>query len=233
MTAASPPVSTNRGDGGSRSWSDWAGFATFLAVAFVLGTGIGTVGMLLVVPIVFELAVAVTFVIRGRARRTAAGWAPRVMAYGSTFLLMVFMRVSIAMHPAWVAATTNPAMRTAGAILWVFGVALGFWPLWHLRRAFSVEPQARVLITSGPYQVARHPIYASYLVNYTGVCLLRLTVPMVLVTLCWLALTCIRLRYEERVLGAAFPEYTAYRQRVPAFGVRTVSWHRWTTTARG
>jgi protein-S-isoprenylcysteine O-methyltransferase Ste14 len=35
----------------------------------------------------------------------------------------------------------------------------------------------------------------------------------------WVALLVIRVRYEEGVLTAAFPEYSEYRRRVRAFGV--------------
>ena len=35
----------------------------------------------------------------------------------------------------------------------------------------------------------------------------------------WVALLLVRVRYEEVVLAAAFPEYPEYRRRVRAFGV--------------
>ncbi len=142
------------------------------------------------------------------------------MAYGGTFLVPVFLRISLAWRPALVTATPSPpaAVLVIGASLWLFGLVMGFWPLWHLRHSFSIEPAARALVSSGPYRIARHPIYTSYICVFVGICLMRPTIAMVLVTACWFVLMYRRVRYEERVLVAAFPEYAAYRQRVGAFG---------------
>ena len=206
-----------------RHWSDWIGFVAYLAFAAWLLTGMGALGFLVVLPVSFELCVALAFLIRGEARRSLSGWMPRFMTYVSAFLMPVFLRTALVWHPSFVAATASPALVLAGATLWLFGLVMGFWPLWHLRHAFSVEPAARELITSGPYAFARHPIYVCYAVNFAGICLLRLTVPVVLVTLVWVLVTYRRVGYEERVLSATFPEYFEYRTRVPRFGLR---WRR-------
>jgi protein-S-isoprenylcysteine O-methyltransferase Ste14 len=203
--------------------TDWVGFVSYLAFAAWLTTGMGTLGVLIVLPVGFELCVAVAFLVRGQARRSLTGWAPRTLTYTSAFLIPVFLRIAATWRPELVTGAASPALQTVGAMLWITGLVMGFWPLWHLRRAFSVEPAARELVTSGPYAIARHPIYASYAVNFLGICLLRLTVPVVLVTLAWALVTALRVGYEERVLAATFPEYLAYRQRVPAFGLR---WNR-------
>jgi protein-S-isoprenylcysteine O-methyltransferase Ste14 len=110
-------------------------------------------------------------------------------------------------------------LRTAGAILWLAGAVLCLWPLWYLRRSFSLEPEARTLVTSGPYRLARHPIYTVYLLINAGILLRHLTVPFALVLAVWVALLLVRVRYEEGVLASAFPNYPEYRRRVRAFGV--------------
>jgi protein-S-isoprenylcysteine O-methyltransferase Ste14 len=143
---------------------------------------------------------------------------PRIAAYGSTLLIPVFVRLATVYRPSLVVTAPPAGLRIAGASLWLFGVVLAFWPLWHLRGSFSVEPAARRLVTSGPYQIARHPIYVSYGLNYAGLLLLHLTAPMVAVVVIWVGLTIVRTRFEERVLAGAFPEYAAYRRRVGAFG---------------
>jgi protein-S-isoprenylcysteine O-methyltransferase Ste14 len=92
--------------------------------------------------------------------------------------------------------------------------------VWHLRRSFSVEPEARALVTTGPYRFARHPIYAVYLLVNAGILLGHLTVPFAAVLAVWIGLMVLRIRYEEAVLTNAFPDYRAYRARVGAFGPR-------------
>ena len=58
-----------------------------------------------------------------------------------------------------------------------------------------------------------------YLLINLGILLRHLTVPLTLVMAAWVVLLVVRVRYEEGVLTAAFPEYTEYRRRVRAFGV--------------
>ena len=86
--------------------------------------------------------------------------------------------------------------------------------------SFSLEPEARSLVVAGPYRLARHPIYTVYILNNTGIWLRTLSLPFLIVLLAWFALLALRVRYEEAVLSAAFPEYEAYRRRVGAFGPR-------------
>src|SRR5690348_11248426 len=74
-----------------RSLSDWVGCAFFAAFALTLPLTSGRTGLMLLPPMIYELVVAVTFLIRERARRSLRGFGPRVAAYGATFLLPVFL----------------------------------------------------------------------------------------------------------------------------------------------
>jgi protein-S-isoprenylcysteine O-methyltransferase Ste14 len=100
----------------------------------------------------------------------------------------------------------------------LFGSVISFWPIWYLRRSFSIEPAARELTTSGPYMFARHPIYGTQILEYTGIWMLHATVPFAIVLAAWLAVLRVRVGYEERVLGAEFEAYRRYKERVWAFG---------------
>ncbi len=201
-------------------WSDWAGLAAFTGLAVLLWRRSPEFGLAVLPVLCYELLVAVSFVLRGPATRRASGLVPRAVAYAHSFLPMVFLELAGRFHPEWLAATENPVLRVAGVGLWLAGAVLGFWPLWHLRRAFSIEPEARILVTSGPYRLARHPIYAMYLLINGGLWLRHPSVPFAVVLLIWLVLLMSRIRAEERVLADAFPEYAAYRRRVGAFGPR-------------
>jgi protein-S-isoprenylcysteine O-methyltransferase Ste14 len=203
----------------TRHWSDWVGTAAFTAIAVGLWRQSPEFGVLILPGLVQELLVAVSFLVRGRARSAAPNWTSRAVAYVNSFLIMVFILVAGRVQPEWLRPTANEALRSAGAVLWLAGAILCIWPLWYLRRSFSLEPEARTLVTSGPYRLARHPIYTVYLLINAGILLRHLTAPFAVVVALWLALLLVRVRYEEGVLAAAFPEYPEYRRRVRAFGV--------------
>ena len=206
----------------TRHWSDWVGVAAFTAIGVNVYRQSPALGVLIFPGLLQELIVAVSFLVRPRPHRTATGWMPRIVAYANTFGVMLFLLYAAARHPDWIRPSDNPSLRTAGAYIWLFGAVLSLWPLWYLRRSFSVEPAARELVTSGPYRWARHPIYAVYLLINGGILLGHLTFPLAAVFAGWLALLLVRVGYEESVLATAFPQYRDYSRRVGAFGPRVV-----------
>jgi len=166
-----------------------------------------------------EAVVAVCFLLRKPLLRRAEGWVPRVFAYVATLITPVFYLACGHWFPRWIRSSSLPLLGL-GMTLWVVGAYLGIWCVLHLRSAFSIEPQARTLVTNGPYRLARHPVYASYLLQYAGVMLAHLTPATVTVFFVWLAVVTARISYEESVLTAAFPQYAEYRRRVGRFGPR-------------
>jgi protein-S-isoprenylcysteine O-methyltransferase Ste14 len=196
--------------------------AAFTTLAVALWRRAPEFGLAVIPGLSAELLVAASFVLRRPARRTAQGWGPRAVAYAHTFLPMAFIEFASARRPGWLAPTDSTLLGTTGAALWLGGALLAIWPLWQLRWAFSVEPQARELVTSGPYRFARHPIYASYTLVNGGLWLRHPTLPFGTVLAVWFALLALRIRYEERVLESAFPAYADYRTEVGALGPRPV-----------
>ena len=105
--------------------------------------------------------------------------------------------------------------------LWYAGLSFSLvsavlWGLarWQLGEAFSVDPEARKLVTRGLYSRIRHPVYLFGDLAYLGALLALQVWPALLI---WLAVVLVdirRARREERVLAEAFgPEYMAYRSR--------------------
>lgn len=203
----------------TRHWSDWAGTLAFTAIAVGLWFQAPEFGVLILPGLIQELLIAISFLVRGRPRAVAPNWVSRMVAYANSFLVMLFILTAARFQPEWLRPTPLPPLRTAGAVLWLAGAVLCLWPLWYLRRSFSLEPQARALVTSGPYRLARHPIYTVYLLINAGILLRHLTAPFAIVLAIWVALLLVRVRYEEGVLASAFPEYPEYQRRVRAFGV--------------
>lgn len=209
----------------ARTVSDWVGAAAFGVFALLFPLTAGRFGLLLLPPMLYELTVAITFLLRGRAKRSLHGAGPRAAAYVATFWMPLFFWSALRWAPKLVPMSPPGALRIAGASLWLFGSLIAFWPVWYLRRSFSIEPAARVLRTEGPYRLARHPIYATQILIYTGIFLLRASPVAGLALLVWLGVVRVRIGYEERVLCAEYPEYERYRASVGAFGPWPVARH--------
>jgi protein-S-isoprenylcysteine O-methyltransferase Ste14 len=216
MSAIAAPIASRA----RRSAADWLGFAFFCAFAITMPLTSGKTGLLLLPPMLYEVVVATTFLVRRQPRRTLLGTAPRMAAYGATFLMPIFLWSASRWAPSYLTLSTLPLLRAAGASAWLFGTLLSFWPIWYLRRSFSIEPAARELTTKGPYSFARHPIYATQIFEYTGIWMLHATVPLAIALVAWFAILRVRVGYEERVLQAEYREYDDYRRQVGAFGPR-------------
>jgi protein-S-isoprenylcysteine O-methyltransferase Ste14 len=92
---------------------------------------------------------------------------------------------------------------------------LGALTLSFLGRSFSVMPEARRLVASGPYSIVRHPLYLFELLGVVGILLQVRSLPGIMLLGLIVILQIARARWEEGVLGRAFPEYAAYRRQVP------------------
>jgi protein-S-isoprenylcysteine O-methyltransferase Ste14 len=100
-------------------------------------------------------------------------------------------------------------------------VVLGLWTLVHNRPGnFNIHPEPKAsgrLVTSGPYQYIRNPMYSAVLLFAVAEIMAYADVWKIA---CWLALALVLLAkamLEERSLRARFPGYAAYAKRVRRF----------------
>jgi protein-S-isoprenylcysteine O-methyltransferase Ste14 len=207
-----------RGGTRSRCVSDWLGFLFYGAAACTTLAKMPAFGILLMPTLALELFAAISFLIREPARAAEGSGRARLSAYGGTLFLLVFLLVADAYYPYWVRPTELEAGRMAGVMLWMAGSVWAAYSVWYLRYAFSIEPEARRLMTGGPYETARHPVYLGYFAQYLGMALLFPTFQFGAALFVWLLLMVDRMRNEERVLARTFPEYEDYRRRVSALG---------------
>lgn len=153
------------------------------------------------------LATLIAFVIiRLRPVKKSQGLAPRLAAFLGTFILM-----ALPMFPAHESLYGNIISATlvfAGSGLCIFTV---FW----LGRSLSIMPEARKLVTGGPYAIVRHPLYAAEEISILGLYLLHASpwTTVLLILHGWLQIK--RMGYEEDVLRQAFPEYDNYARCRP------------------
>ncbi len=158
---------------------------------------------------------AITFLIRHPLRRQSRGFFASAVAYVSGYAMPVFLPLYFWLAPP--AHTSNPNILTLGSTLWIIGMLFSAIVTWHLRHAFSIVPQARTLVTTGPYSYARHPLYGCYLLRDAGGVLLTQSPVFLAGYVAWFLIMLVRIRYEESVLTQTFPEYADYRKRVWMF----------------
>ena len=103
-------------------------------------------------------------------------------------------------------------------VLATAGLAYSVWGLAYLRRSFSIIPEARRLVTGGPYALSRHPVYLGEIATAVGVNLATGGWLSALAIAYFIVCEVLRMRWEERILLQAFPnEYPAYARRVPRY----------------
>jgi protein-S-isoprenylcysteine O-methyltransferase Ste14 len=110
-------------------------------------------------------------------------------------------------------ATLPPALTILAAAVTLVGSALIVFTVLHLGRSFSIVPQARALVTRGPYSLVRHPLYAAEEIALIGVAMHVVWYAAVPFILIHVALQLRRMNYEEQLLGEVFPRYEAYASR--------------------
>lgn len=140
-------------------------------------------------------------------RDSAGGVVPRLAAVAGTFFMLLLIILP--------ATEVSVELQVFSSVLIVVGTILSIYCIRQLGRSFSIMATARELVTEGPYNLIRHPLYGAEVVTITGLVLARLSPGAVLVGLVWLALQIRRAQYEEQILRESFPEYEAYARRVP------------------
>jgi len=151
---------------------------------------------------IFFVVLALLLALRHKPRAKAKGLYPRVAALAGTYL-----GVAIVLLPAQELSAPLSALST---LMMLGGTVLSIYAALSLGRSLSMLPEARRLVTSGPYRLVRHPLYVCEAVALVGVTLQYLS-PLALALL---AIQCAfqleRMKNEERVLSRTFAEYRRY-----------------------
>jgi protein-S-isoprenylcysteine O-methyltransferase Ste14 len=128
---------------------------------------------------------------------------------GTTMLLVV------GAFPNPVLLTPPAVIRGVAAVLALGAFALGVYGLLYLRRSLSIIPEARRLVTGGPYRLIRHPLYAAEILAACALVMDRPGLWATLTLVPFIAVQMLRARFEERLLSRIFPEYRRYAAQTP------------------
>jgi protein-S-isoprenylcysteine O-methyltransferase Ste14 len=92
-----------------------------------------------------------------------------------------------------------------GLLLTVIGAALALAALASLGPSFSIVPEARTLVVTGPYRWLRHPMYLAELLMLFGVVVGFVRLTTLVGSLSVVGLQIYRIHIEENLLQGAFP----------------------------
>ncbi len=157
--------------------------------------------------LILNVAAALFTIIRFPPKHDSLGWSPRIAAIAGTFAPWLLIVVPVHAAPE--------SLRAAAAIISPLFTTFAVLCLFFLGRSFSIDAQARVLRTSGPYRIIRHPLYFCELAAFASVPIGNPSLATAALWMVTLVLQFWRMRNEERVLTKVYPEYSAYASAVP------------------
>jgi protein-S-isoprenylcysteine O-methyltransferase Ste14 len=153
------------------------------------------------------------------ARRAPAVKVRSAPGQALLFAIVLFVVIQ-SPQAAWRWGTVDvPWLRALGLALLVLATAFTLWArvvLGTMWSSTAVLKQDHALRTDGPYRVTRHPIYTGMLGMLVGTALLGGVGRWAVVLAVGMVYAAAKIRAEERLLGAEFPDdYPRYRERVP------------------
>ena len=111
----------------------------------------------------FLVLLVVMFTVRRIPQRAAPGFYPRFAAVAGTFLSVGFLLLP--------PQELSYALYLASLLLVIAGTVFAICAVLVLGRSISIMPEARQLVTGGPYALVRHPLYLGEIVALAGVAL--------------------------------------------------------------
>lgn len=132
---------------------------------------------------------------------------PRLIALLSVCLPPIFMLLD--------RAPANLALNSVSVVLSVTANVFSVVTVSFLGRSLSVMPEARQLVTGGPYAIVRHPLYVCEILGVVAIVLQYRSLAATALFSLIVTLQVARALWEEMVLARAFPDFAAYRSHTP------------------
>lgn len=149
----------------------------------------------------FYVLLALLTMTRSPAKAQADGVLPRIAAFVGTYMPWTI---------AFFGKTDQALPNLASTACVLIGMIMMLITIRHLGRSFSLVPQARNVVQTGPYRWIKHPLYLAEEIAVLGV-MLRNPTPLTAVLLVLhIGVQVCRIYYEEDLLRRNCPEYSCY-----------------------
>ena len=150
---------------------------------------------------IFYLLLALLMMTRSPAKAQAEGLLPKIVAFVGTYLPWAI---------PFLGKTDQALPNLASTACVLIGLVMMLVTIRHLGRSFSVTPQARSVVQTGPYRWIRHPLYLSEEIAIMGAVLRFLSPATTMILVLHIAIQVRRILYEEDLLRRTCPEYSSY-----------------------
>src|SRR4051794_39630272 len=149
----------------------------------------------------FYVLLGLLVMTRPPAKAHADGLLPRVAAFVGTYMPWTI---------GFFGETDKALPNLASTVCVLAGMTMMLVTIRHLGRSFSLVPQARSVVQTGPYQWIKHPLYLAEEIVIFGV-VLKVLSPMTLsLFVLHIGVQVCRIYYEEDLLRRNCPDYASY-----------------------
>jgi protein-S-isoprenylcysteine O-methyltransferase Ste14 len=149
----------------------------------------------------FYVLLALLTMTRSPAKAQAEGVLPRIAAFVGTYMPWTI---------AFFGKTDQALPNLASTACVLIGMIMMLVTIRHLGRSFSLVPQARNVVQTGPYRWIKHPLYLAEEIAVLGVVLRNPTPLTAVLLVLHIGVQVCRIYYEEDLLRRNCPEYSSY-----------------------
>ncbi|MEH2469345.1 protein-S-isoprenylcysteine O-methyltransferase Ste14 [Nitrobacteraceae bacterium AZCC 2161] len=149
----------------------------------------------------FYVLLALLTMTRSPAKAQADGLLPRIAAFVGTYMPWTI---------AFFGKTDQALPNLASTACVLIGMIMMLVTIRHLGRSFSLVPQARNVVQTGPYRWIKHPLYLAEEIAVLGVVLRNPTPLTAILLVLHIGVQVCRIYYEEDLLRRNCPEYSGY-----------------------
>ncbi|MEH2477242.1 protein-S-isoprenylcysteine O-methyltransferase Ste14 [Nitrobacteraceae bacterium AZCC 2146] len=149
----------------------------------------------------FYVLLALLTMTRSPAKAQADGLLPRIAAFVGTYMPWTI---------AFFGKTDQALPNLASTACVLIGMIMMLVTIRHLGRSFSLVPQARNVVQTGPYRWIKHPLYLAEEIAVLGVVLRNPTPLTAVLLVLHIGVQICRIYYEEDLLRRNCPEYSGY-----------------------
>ncbi|WP_377827435.1 methyltransferase family protein [Bradyrhizobium lupini] len=149
----------------------------------------------------FYVLLGLLVMTRPAAKAHADGLLPRVAAFVGTYMPWTI---------GFFGETDKALPNLASTVCVLAGMTMMLVTIRHLGKSFSLVPQARSVVQTGPYRWIKHPLYLAEEIVIFGVVLKSLSPLTLSLFVLHIAVQVCRIRYEEDLLRRNCPEYAGY-----------------------